>query len=76
MENSYKFNVAGHVFKAVFPEEVSAEGFLQPYMPFLTDEASDPLFVLTIEYADDLKELQPGAFRDCMNDEAPFFLIF
>lgn len=76
MENSYKFNVAGHVFKAVFPAGVSAEGFLQPYMPFVTSEESEPLFTLKVEYTDDLKALQPGQFRDCMNDEAPYFWIF
>lgn len=76
MENSFKFNVAGHIFKAVFPDGVPAENYLQPYMPFLIEEDSELLFTLKVEYSDDLKSLLPGTFKDCMNDEAPYFWLF
>lgn len=76
MENSYKFNVAGHIFKAVFPDGVAAEGYLQPYMPFICDDENDLLFTLRVEYTDDLKALQPGDFKDCLNAEAPYFWMF
>lgn len=76
MENSYKFNVAGHMFMAVFPEGTPAEDYLQPYMPFLCEDEGEPLFTLRVEYADDLKALQPGEVKDCLNDEAPYFWMF
>jgi len=76
MENSYRFKVAGHVFEAVFPEGTPAEDYLQPYMPFLCNEESELLFTLRVEYSDDLKALQPGSVKECMNDEAPYFWMF
>ncbi len=76
MENSYKFKVAGHVFKAVLPEGIKAEDVLQPYLPFLTEEDSELLYTLRLEYADDLGAIDTGVARQCLNDEAPYFWIF
>ncbi len=76
MENSYIFKVAGHTFKAVLPEGLKAEDVLRPYLPFLCQEDSDFVFTLNVEFDDDLKSLDVGPVKDCMNDEAPYFWIF
>ncbi len=76
MENLYKFKVAGHIFEVRLPEGLLAEDILQPYMPFLYDGGGEIIYTLGIEYVDDLKALEPGEVRDCMNDEAPYFWIF
>ena len=77
MENSYKYVVAGHAFAVTLPDGFSKEAYLAPYEPFLcNDEAIMPLFKLRVEFADDLHEANPGAVKDVMNDEAPYFWLF
>ena len=76
MENSYKFNVAGHVFEVVLPEGVSADACLQPYLPFAYDGDTLPLFRLRLEYSADLAAIDYGQVRECLNDEAPYFWMF
>lgn len=76
MENSYKFNVAGHVFEVALPEGVSADAYLQPYLPFSYDGDTLPLFRLRLEYAADLAAIDYGQVRECLNDEAPYFWMF
>ena len=60
MGKSYKYIVAGHLFEVILPENISAQDYLAPYAPFTTDSEDEPLFTLRLEYADDLKALQPG----------------
>lgn len=76
MENSNKFNVAGHVFEVVLPEGVSADACLQPYLPFAYDGDTLPLFRLRLEYSADLAAIDYGQVRECLNDEAPYFWMF
>ena len=76
MGKSYKYIVAGHLFEVILPENISAQDYLVPYAPFTTDSEDEPLFTLRLEYADDLKALQPGTVKECLNDEAPYFWIF
>jgi len=76
MENSYKYNVAGHVFEVVLPEGASEEACLQPYVPFRYSGETEPLFRLRMEYAEDFGALDPGPVKECLNDEAPYFWMF
>lgn len=76
MEKSYKFNVAGHVFEVVLPEGVSADAYLQPYLPFACNGDQTPLFSLRLEYAADLAAMDYGQVKECLNDEAPYFWMF
>ena len=76
MGKSYKYIVAGHLFEVILPENISAQDYLAPYAPFTTDSEDEPLFTLRLEYADDLRALQPGTVKECLNDEAPYFWIF
>ena len=76
MENSYKYNVAGHVFEVVLPEGASEEACLQPYVPFRYSGETRPLFRLRMEYAEDFGALDPGPVKECLNDEAPYFWMF
>lgn len=76
MGKSYKYLVAGHLFEVILPENISAQDYLAPYAPFATDSGDEPLFTLRLDYADDLKALEPGIVRECLNDEAPYFWIF
>lgn len=76
MGKSYKYEVAGHLFQVTLPENIAAETCLSPYQPFAVDTENDPLFTLRLEYAEDLKSLNPGAVKECFNDEAPYFWIF
>lgn len=76
MAISEKYNVAGHIFEVVLPDNVAAEKYLQPYLPFATSDDTDPLFSLKMEYVDDLTSTEPGKVKECLNDEAPYFWIF
>ncbi len=76
MENSYKFKVAGHIFRAVLPEGALVEDVLQPYLPFLYPTDEEPIYTLRMEYSDDMKSLDAGEVKECLNDEAPYFWIF
>lgn len=76
MEKSYKYEVAGHLFEVVMPENVNAEEYLGPYQPFAAASDAEPIFTLTVRYSDDLKSTDPGDVRECLNDEAPYFWIF
>ncbi len=75
MEKSYKFNVAGHCFEAVLPENLTAEGVLQPYLPFATADETELLFSLKLEYVDGFNPLGYGTVRERLGDEAPYFWI-
>ncbi len=76
MENSYKFKVAEHVFRAVLPEGVTAEAVLRPYLPFLCLDETEPIYTLRLEYVDDINDIEVGEVKECLNDEAPYFWIF
>jgi len=76
MGKSYKYEVAGHLFQVTLPENIPTESCLSPYMPFAVETENEPLFTLSLEYAEDLKSLDPGAVKECLNDEAPYFWIF
>ncbi len=76
MEKSYKYEVAGHLFEVVMPENVNAEEYLGPYQPFAAASDAEPIFTLTVRYSDDLRSTDPGDVRECLNDEAPYFWIF
>lgn len=76
MEKSYKYDVAGHLFEVILPEGLTAGFCLEPYLPFASDSEDAPLFTLRLEYVDELKGLEPGKVRECLNDEAPYFWIF
>ena len=76
MENSYKYEVAGHLFEVTLPAEMPEGEYLAPYKPFEVVTDAKPLFTLSLRYADDLKSLGPGVVRECLNDEAPYFWIF
>ncbi len=75
MENSYKYKVAGHVFVAVLPGELTQEDVLQPYMPFVCADETAPLFTLTMEFTDCLASYAEGYEMEYMNDEAPYFWL-
>lgn len=76
MEKSYKYEVAGHLFEVIVPENVNAEEYLGPYQPFAAASDAEPIFTLTVRYSDDLRSTDPGDVRECLNDEAPYFWIF
>lgn len=77
MENSYKYLVAGHAFAVALPDGFSKEEYLSSYEPFLClDDSVNPLFSLRVEFVDDLHDVNPGAVKDVMNDEAPYFWLF
>ena len=74
MEKMYKYTVAGHSFAVSLPEGYTQEEYLQSYLPFIsTDEAFEPLFTLKLDFVDNLKSLNPGIVRECLNDEPPYF---
>lgn len=76
MGKSYKYQVAGHLFQVTLPDNISAESYLRPYMPFAAATDAQPLFSLRLEYTDDLRAVAPGTVKQCLNDEAPYFWIF
>ena len=77
MEKMYKYTVAGHSFAVSLPEGYTQEEYLQPDIPFIsTDEAFEPLFSLKLDFVDNLKSLNPGIVRECLNDEPPYFWMF
>ena len=76
MENSYKYTVAGHTFQVTLPDGYAQETHLAPYLPFIEEGDVTPLFSLTLATTDDLKSLDPGKVRQCLNDEAPYFWMF
>ncbi len=75
MENSYKYNVAGHVFQVMLPQELTQEAVLKPYLPFICTDASEPVFTLKMEYTDKLTDYAEGYELERMNDEAPYFWL-
>ena len=77
MEKMYKYTVAGHSFAVSLPEGCSQEEHLQPYIPFISsDQMAEPLFTLRLAFVEDLKSLNPGVVRECLNDEPPYFWMF
>ena len=76
MGNTFKYTVAGHTFAVWMPEGFDPSVYLQPYEPFVETGDAAPLFALKLEFADSLKETNPGRVRECLNDEAPYFWIF
>ena len=76
MGNTFKYTVAGHTFAVWMPEGFDPSVYLQPYEPFVETGDAAPLFTLKLEFADSLKETNPGRVRECLNDEAPYFWIF
>ena len=72
----YKYTVAGHTFAVSLPEGYSQEECLKSYMPFACGDNTPHLFKLTLDFAETLKETNPGVVRKCLNDEAPYFWIF
>lgn len=71
-----KYDVAGHLFEVQLPDSIEAGKYLSAYLPFVTERADSPLFTLRVEYVDDLKTVDPGIKKECLNDEAPYFWIF
>ena len=77
MENSYKYSVAGHVFRIVLPEGYTKEDCLRPYSPFeIADDAVEPLFTLKVELISSLRGTVTGQVKEIFNDEAPYFWLF
>ena len=77
MEKMYKYTVAGHSFAVSLPEGYTQEEYLQAYLPFVSsDQTVDPLFTLKLAFVDDLRLLNPGIVRECLNDEPPYFWMF
>ena len=77
MGNSFKYLVAGHAFVVTLPDGFSKEEHLSPYEPFLCDDESvQPLFSLRVEFAESLRDLNPGVVKDVMNEESPYFWLF
>ena len=77
MEKMYKYTVAGHSFAVSLPEGYTQEEYLQAYLPFVSsDQTVDPLFTLKLAFVDDLRSLNPGIVRECLNDEPPYFWMF
>lgn len=77
MENLYKYIVAGHSFAVSLPDGYTQEEYLQPYIPFISsDPTVEPLFTLRLAFVEDLKSLNPGVVRECLNDEPPYFWMF
>ena len=77
MENSYKYSVAGHVFRITLPEGYDKEKYLSPYSPFeIADDAQEPLFSLRVEFAGSLKGRLSGEVKEIFNDEPPYFWLF
>lgn len=71
-----KYDVAGHLFEVLLPDSIEAGKYLSAYLPFVTERTDSPLFSLRVEYVDDLKTVDPGIKKECLNDEAPYFWIF
>ena len=71
-----KYDVAGHLFEVQLPDSIEAGKYLSAYLPFVTERTDSPLFSLRVEYVDDLKTVDPGIKKECLNDEAPYFWIF
>ena len=71
-----KYDVAGHLFEVLLPDGIDAGQYLAAYSPFVTESSDAPLFTLRIEYVDDLKAMEPGSVKECLNDESPYFWIF
>lgn len=71
-----KYDVAGHLFEVLLPDSIEAGKYLSAYRPFVTERTDSPLFSLRVEYVDDLKTIDPGIKKECLNDEAPYFWIF
>lgn len=71
-----KYDVAGHLFEVLLPDSIEAGKYLSAYLPFVTERADSPLFTLRVEYVDNLKTVDPGIKKECLNDEAPYFWIF
>lgn len=71
-----KYDVAGHLFEVQLPDSIEAGKYLSAYLPFVTERADSPLFTLRVEYVDNLKTVDPGIKKECLNDEAPYFWIF
>lgn len=71
-----KYDVAGHLFEVQLPDSIEAGKYLSAYLPFVTERTDSPLFSLRVEYVDDLKTVDPGIKKKCLNDEAPYFWIF
>lgn len=76
MEKMYKYTVAGHSFAVSLPEGYTQEEYLQSYLPFISTGDSEPLFTLKLDFVDNLKSLNPGIVRECLNDEPPYFWMF
>lgn len=72
---SRRFDVAGHVFEVTLPDTLP-EDILDPYMPFLTESQDEPLFKLKLLMTDDLASVSKGRFKECFNDEPPYFWMF
>ena len=70
------FNVAGHVFQVCLPVSLDSQSVLKSYQPFACGHSSDPLFTLSLEFVDDLANVQVGEVKECLNDEPPYFWMF
>lgn len=71
-----RYDVAGHLFEVHLPDGIDSGRYLEAYAPFVTERNDSPLFTLRIECTDNLKDLEPGVMRECLNEEAPYFWIF
>lgn len=70
-----RFDVAGHVFEVTLPDTLP-EDIMDSYMPFITEGKDEPLFRLKLNMADDLASVSKGRFKECFNDEPPYFWMF
>ena len=69
MENSYKYSVAGHIFRIVLPEGYTKEDCLGPYSPFeIADDAVEPLFTLKVELTTSLRSTLKGSVKEIFNE--------
>lgn len=74
MSKSCKYEVAGHLFEVVLPDDL-AETFLAPYERFTSVSVGEPMFTLILQYSDDLDTLGAGEVKECLNAESPYFWI-
>ena len=71
-----KYDVAGHLFEVHLPDDSDSGRYLTAYAPFASERSDGALFSLRLEYVEDLRSVDLGMLRQCLNDEPPYFWIF
>lgn len=71
-----KYDVAGHLFEVHLPDDSDSGRYLAAYAPFASVRSDGSLFSLRLEYVEDLRSVDLGMLRQCLNDEPPYFWIF